>query len=121
MTRVTNMFTICFLILFFSTNANRSFLRNKEVVQLSGVEAYCYLNANGTVFNLNPLHRVTDYELGTVGKVYLNFCGDSSVSCTTNKTSMVTYMDDTRCIDMSGNETVVSDWQVFSKIVLILR
>jgi hypothetical protein len=118
MTRVTNMFTICSLLFLSSVFANQAFLKNsnKEIVQLSGVSAFCYLNANGTVFNLNPLHNEIDYEIGTAPyKVYLNFCGDSSVSCETNKTSMVTYVDDTKCIDMSGNETVVSEFEVYSK------
>jgi hypothetical protein len=116
-----NLFTICFL-LFFSVYANESFLKTREILEISGTTAFCYLNANGTVYNLNPLHKDdSDYEITQgLDKVYLNFCGDSTVSCE-GKYGMITYQKGDICYELSGNETVVSDFLVLSKLDLIIR
>jgi hypothetical protein len=119
MNNSSNLICITFLLFFSFIQTNQNFLKNREIQELSGMEAFCYLNANGTVYNLNPLHKEdNDYEFpaGLLdAKLYVNFCGDSLISCTPEKKGMVTYKNGDQCIDLSGDQTIVSQWTVTSK------
>jgi hypothetical protein len=95
----------------------------KEIVSSSANQAFCFLNNNGTVFDLNPLTNSTvDYSIhGLSYTVNFNICKNALNKCG-NKTSIVTYQNKIHldgiadeCIALSGAEAVVSKWTVLSK------
>lgn len=88
----------------------------KEVVNTSASQAFCFVNNNGTVFDLNKVYSKSDYLInGGNYKVNFNVCRSPQVQCP-NQTSMVTYTgENNQCIRLAGPDRVVSKFSILSK------
>ncbi len=97
-------------------------LKLKQIITQEVNQAFCFLNNNGTVYDLNPLYNSkNDYFIqGPDYVLNFNFCKNTITTCG-NKTSLINYQDmsvagNSTCVALSGPETVVSDWELLSKI-----
>ena len=97
---------------------SRTFL--KEIVTKSAGGAFCFLNSNGTVYDLRPMKNSTkDYTIpnGNSSQVDFNVCRNTVHQCG-NKTSMVLWtnkQDAKDCVALAGGEMVVSQWSILGK------
>lgn len=78
------------------------------------VNGFCFLNTNGTVYDLNGLKNDDiDYKIQTAGGiVYFNICRNALVSCKGNS-GAVTYNSNLvgdNCAQLAGNNTVTSSF-----------
>ena len=101
-------------------------LLTTAIIQSNSVGAYCFLNSNGTVFNLNPLTRKNDDYNRTFlngDTLQLNMCSRAVSNCP-NKTALATYKyknvintltGQAQCISLSGNETTFANWTILCK------
>jgi hypothetical protein len=101
-------------------SSSKTFLR--EIVEEVTSEAFCFLNHNGTVYNLNSLKNSTaDYKIASDNYVVnFNICKNAINACG-NKTSYATWRDITNpqdCSSLAGPELVVSKWSILSTIKL---
>lgn len=117
-----------FILLISLTSSLKTFLKSRSTDKLTLLqttqvkEAFCFLNTNGTIYDLNPMRNSTnDYLItGPSYGVNINFCENTINSCD-NKKGMMYYHDDTgRCILLSGPANVVSNWQLNSILTLII-
>jgi hypothetical protein len=114
-----NFILISFLVIS-SISGTNTFLKSlsKELIEQTARSAFCFINNNGTVYDLNPLSNTqSDYTI--VGPDYaidFNICKKAISQCT-NKTSLITYSNTlmNECISLSGSATVVSKWKVICK------
>ena len=88
----------------------------QDMVNTSSSQAFCFLNSNGTVYDLNKIYNATDYVInGADYKVNFNVCHNPKSQCS-NKTSMVTYLGpNNQCVRLAGPDLVVSKWSILSK------
>jgi hypothetical protein len=97
---------------------SRTFL--KEIVTKAAAGAFCFLNSNGTVYDLRPMKdSKADYTIpnGNSSQVDFNVCRNTINQCG-NKTSMVlwTNKQNTKdCLALAGGEMVVSQWAIMCK------
>ncbi len=117
--------TIYFLIviLFISSAYGAKLKNNKlhtqlflqDVVNSSSSQAFCFLNSNGTVYDLNKIYNSTDYVINGAGyNVNFNVCHNPKTQCS-NSTSMVTYQGaNNQCVRLAGPDLVVSTWSISS-------
>jgi hypothetical protein len=97
---------------------SRTFLR--EVITQSAAGAFCFLNSNGTVYDLRPLkNSQKDYTIsqGNSSQVNFNMCRNALQKCG-NNTGMVMWsniQNSNDCKALAGGETVVSKWAILSK------
>ena len=117
--------TILFLIaIVFFSSVLASKMKNKklnsqmflrEIKNSSASQAFCFINNNGTVYDLNKVYNSTDYQIkGGNYKVDFNVCRSPQVQCP-NQTSMVTYTDvNNQCIRLAGPDRVVSSFSILS-------
>lgn len=125
----TQISTLIFLIVFIcsahalKTSVNSlSKLRLKAVITSNATNAFCFVNQNGTVYDLNPLYNYTkDYRItGLDYTIDFNICKQALNQCK-NRSSLMTYrstVNPSECISLSGNTTVVSQW-TFTSIIII--
>ena len=104
-------------------SSSKTFLR--EIVEEITSEAFCFLNLNGAVYNLNSLKNSTaDYQIASDNyTVNFNICKNAITACG-NKTSYVTWSDIKNpqdCSALAGPELVVSKWSILSTIKLFYQ
>lgn len=80
--------------------------------------AFCFINNNGTVYDLNDLRNdESDYKIKTVsGYVSFNFCRDAINSCP-GRTGIASYSADlqgTDCVLLAGNNTISNNFFVIN-------
>lgn len=127
-----SIFLILLIIVFFSINCSSTFLRKSnlnnralelelEVIKSNAYEAFCFLNVNSTVYDLNPLKIKThDYNM-TDGKysMYFNFCKKAITQCENKNTTALAVMtsnaDKNICYSLGGSTTTLSKWNFISK------
>jgi hypothetical protein len=99
-----------------------NFLQIMQINETTASQAFCYLNSNGTIYDLNPLYgKTADYNIsGATYQVDFNVCKNALNKCG-NKTSFFKYtakvngkLSDS-CVSLAGPATVVSNWAVISK------
>ncbi len=117
--------TVLFLaiIMLFSSTLASKLKTNKlntkvflqEIRNQTSSQVFCFLNTNGTVYDLNPVNTKTDYVISEGNyKVNFNVCKNPQAQCP-NTTSMVTYLGpNNQCVRLAGPELVVSKWTVLS-------
>ena len=99
-------------------------LLTTAVIETPGVAAYCFINSNGTVYNLNALTRKSDDYNRTLlngDTLQLNMCSKAVSNCP-NKTALATYKTKSvinttgQCTSLSGDETTFANWTILCKI-----
>jgi hypothetical protein len=85
-----------------------------ETTQTMG--AYCFLNSNGTVYDLNPLYRKNDDYNKTFPNadiLAVNMCSKANKNCL-NRTSLSTYTTKAlnQCIALSGDEKAFTNYTI---------
>lgn len=103
----------------------------KDTTNTTSVSAFCFLNDNGAVYNLNPAYNstadysqvsainnnVTNNNMTTTNSLSLNVCHNPKTQCS-NSTGMVTYTTQTgnvnQCVRLAGSDLVVSKWTILS-------
>ncbi len=130
MVNITSLFFISLILFVFQANCSSSFLKNKvylksleaelEIIKSNAFEAFCFLNMNGTVYDLNSLH-ISDHDYNTTdGKYTLNynFCGEAKHQCkdknTTSLAVMTSNTDKNSCFALGGSKTTLSKWNFLS-------
>lgn len=85
------------------------------------IDAFCFINHNGTVYDLNPLkNNYNDYKLNVLtGTLDFNICRNALNSCT-GKTGMISYTENlptsnNNCVELSGNATVTSSFTLIQQ------
>jgi len=91
-------------------------LQTAAVISQQTVAAYCFLNSNGTVYDLNPLHTTNmDYNVTYLNKdtLNVNFCGAAVNNCP-NRTALSTYWTalTNSCIALTGDATLFSNYTI---------
>lgn len=88
---------------------------NKNVTQ-----AYCFLNNEGTVYDLMELYDLEDYVYEGKNNTYiLNFCKFTTNKCRKDNAFIISHntLDERDCHLMSGtNPTLPSKWTIISII-----
>ena len=94
----------------------------KQIVNSTTSQAFCFLNSNGTVYDLNKVYNSNDYVIqGGNYKVNLNVCHNPKTQCANKTSSMVTYQGpDGECYRLAGSDLVVSDWTISSKLFFLI-
>ena len=101
-------------------NKLRTQLFLQEITTQTASQAFCFLNNNGTVFDINPLHNKTkDYNIsGADYTLNFNVCKNANSKCG-NRTSLVSWRSNStgteECVLLAGAESVVSKWAIISK------
>lgn len=97
---------------------------NDTVIEISGEQAFCYLNSNGTIYDINPLHKSnSDYYINEtlLYSVNFNVCQNTVRKCN-NRTSLVSYrsivsgVESDQCVELAGSATVLSNWTVIEDL-----
>jgi hypothetical protein len=111
-------------------NLIRKHLSRNELIQLQkmneDIEAYCFVNMGGAVYDLNPLNDPKeDYSVITADKknsFYFNFCQFAVTTCKKNKSYAVLTRDtviDNKSSDCSllsaSNKKTAPKWKIISK------
>lgn len=132
-----SIFIILLITVFFSVNCGSTFLRKSnmqsrslehelEVIKSNAYEAFCFLNVNGTVYDLNSLKLKTSDYNSTDGKytMYFNFCQKSITQCEKKNTTALAVMasnaDKNVCFSLGGSTSTLSKWNFVSKLNLII-
>ncbi len=81
-------------------------------------EVYCFLNNEGTVYDLLPLYDLEDYIFEGHNNTYiLNFCKFTTNKCRKDNTFIISHssLDEHDCHLMTGtNPTLPSKWTIVS-------
>jgi hypothetical protein len=82
------------------------------------IDAFCFINTNGTVYDLNNLKNDEgDYlEQGLTGNVHFNICRNSFKSCGDKggMASFVGSINGDNCVQLAGNYTVSSKFSLIT-------
>lgn len=94
-------------------------LQTKAVITSQTIDAYCFLNSNGTVYDLNLLNRKNDdynQTLTNNDTLFVNLCSKANRNCP-NKTALATYIygKSKQCIALSGEENTYTSYIVYCK------
>jgi hypothetical protein len=115
-------------------NLNKNFIlnnneTNSEIVLKDGeVQAYCFVNLDGVVYDLNPLYDASSdyiFKSGTNQSFYYNFCKFGVSKCKKDNTYIMAAKTDslinnstTDCTLLSGtNHENFPKWRIISKIL----
>lgn len=83
------------------------------------IEAFCFLNSNGTVFDINPLYdSLKDYQMTDDNyTLYFNFCQQAHNQCTKKNTTALAVLKDNKgdCYSLGGSKNSLSKWNIISK------
>jgi hypothetical protein len=99
---------------------NRNLQKQSEINKSDTYEAFCFLNADGAVYDLNTLYNPnTDYSISD-GKytVYFNFCKKAHNQCN-NKPALAlikSNSDNNICVSLGGQSSSISKWKLVCKI-----
>lgn len=92
----------------------------KEIYKSKVLEAFCFLNSDGRVFDLNPLYNETNDYIEEDGNytMYFNFCRDAHMQCEKKNTTALAIVKDKEgnCHSLGGSNNTLSKWNVISKI-----
>lgn len=126
MTKFTSLVFICVLIAFTKCSFLKSntFIELKQLVENKALSAMCFVNNNGTVFDLNPLYNENiDYQFTNLDQSYLKFnmCKNALTTCEGKASGLVKYItaNQTDCVNLAGNANEMSRWSIVGKIYLI--
>ena len=126
-----SIFLMLLLALFYSVNCSSSYLRKSnlhsrmldqelEIIKSNAYEAFCFLNVNGTVYDLNTLN-IPKYDYNsTDGKytMYFNFCKKALTQCENKNTTALAVMtsnaDKNVCFSLGGSTSTLSKWNFVS-------
>jgi len=90
-------------------------LETQAIITTNTLGAYCFLNDNGIVYDLNSLNRKNDdYNKTFTNKDFLsvNLCSRANNNCP-NKTALATYyLANNQCISLSGDEKAFSNYTI---------
>lgn len=132
-----SIFLILLITVFYTINCGSSFLRKSnvnnrnlelemEVIKSNAYEAFCFLNVNSTVYDLNSLNIPThDYNM-TDGKysMYFNFCKKAVTQCDKKNTTALAVMtsngDKDICFSLGGSTSTLSKWNFISNYLFWL-
>jgi len=91
-----------------------------EIIKSNAYEAFCFLNVNGTVYDLNTLN-IPKYDYNsTDGKytMYFNFCKKALTQCENKNTTALAVMtsnaDKNVCFSLGGSTSTLSKWNFVS-------
>lgn len=136
MVKNESIFLIFLLTVFYSINCGSTFLRKSnlhnrlleqelEIIKSNAYEAYCFLNVNGTVYDLNSLN-IPNYDYNsTDGKysIYFNFCKKAVQQCGKKNTTALAVMasdaDKNICYSLGGSGSTLSKWNFVSNYLPI--
>jgi hypothetical protein len=134
MLRLHNLFFFAILLLFSMNNTKTiHFLRHtflldpilsqlqlstQAVITTQTLGAYCFLNSNGTVYDLNPIRRGdSDFNrtFSNNDRLTVNMCSKANYNCV-NRTALATYRTFTnQCIALSGDEKAFTNYTISCK------
>jgi hypothetical protein len=87
-----------------------------EVLKSSAYEAFCFLNTNGTVYDLNSMN-ISNYDYNLTNSkytIYYNFYYQASQQCTQKNTTalavMVSNADKNVYYKLGGSKSTLSKW-----------
>jgi hypothetical protein len=92
-----------------------------EIKETSAIEGLCFLNSNGTVYDLNPLYNSTiDYtSKDDKYTMHYNFCQKAKTQCTQKNTTAFAVIVDNKnpsnCYSLGGEKSTLSNWKILSK------
>ena len=131
-----NVYIVILILLLFVTNTTSSstFLKKTlsrksestteetemEIHTTKAIEAFCFLNSNGTVYDLNPLYNETkDYTSKDEHyTMHYNFCEKAHTQCKEKNTTalavLVDNKDPTKCYSLGGSKSTMSKWSFLS-------
>jgi hypothetical protein len=126
MFQTKNLIFLTLLVLFsFNTSSKlKSGTKLRQVVASEiSTSAFCFLNNEGTVYNLNPLRASVDYQIeGADYTVDFNVCQDAKNTCK-GQSGIVSWFNSTDvndCSTIAGSQNVVSKWTLLCKFILNL-
>lgn len=95
-------------------------LNSKEIYTDSVIEAFCFLNSNGTVYDINPLYNEKeDYTMKDKNyTMHFNFCNPPKTQCSSKNTSALAVITDEKnnCYSLGGSKNTLSKWSVISNL-----
>ena len=132
MVKNESILLIILITVFFFTHCSSTFLKKSnlngrlleqelEIIKSNAYEAFCFLNLNGTVYDLNSLQMAKNDYNTTDGKytMYFNFCQNANKQCTRKNSTanavMTSNADPNVCFALDGKETTLSKWSFISK------
>ena len=90
-------------------------LQSKAIITSETVGAYCFINDNGIIYDLNPLRANDhDYNRTLTNKEFLavNICGKANKNCV-NKTALATYtLANNQCVSLSGDQNLFIQYRI---------
>jgi hypothetical protein len=94
-----------------------SFLeKQSEDTSSSAIEAFCFLNSKGAVYDMTPLYNSTEDYITKTGNytVHLNFCKPAHHQCESKNTTAEAVLTDNKnnCYSLGGSESLLSKWKV---------
>jgi hypothetical protein len=110
------------IILLKYSNTNRQNRLKANVDSKNYIEAYCFLNNDGVVYDILKLFDSQDYSFENKNNIfYLNFCKFSNTKCQKDNTYIISMKNNTdKCNLLSGtNPTLPSKWTILGIIFLI--
>lgn len=99
-----------------------SLLQSKAVLTTTSVGAFCFLNSNGIIYDLNPLYRKSDDYNQTYANndvLSVNVCSRTYKNCT-NKNALAIYTNgqSKECIALSGDQNAFLNYTINCKITI---
>ncbi len=96
-------------------------MQSKAIITSDTVGAYCFINNNGIIYDLNAL-RVNDHDYNTTftnrDLLTVNMCGKANKNCA-NKTALATYtLANNQCLTLSGDQNTFIQYRISCKFFL---
>lgn len=126
-----SIFLLLLITVFYSINCSSSYLRKTnlhnrildkelEIIKSNAYEAFCFLNVNGTVYDLNSLN-IPKYDYNVTDNkytMYFNFCKKANTQCEKKNTTalavMTSNIDKNVCFSLGGSTSTLSKWNFVS-------
>lgn len=102
-------------------------ISESEIKKTGAVEAFCFLNSNGTVYDLNPLYNETlDYSTKNDRyTMHYNFCEKAHTQCKEKNTTALAVLVDnnnpTNCYSLGGSKSTMSKWKILSNKDFLIK
>lgn len=96
-------------------------LEATEIQKEKAIEAFCFLNSNGTVYDLNPLHNATKDYSSSDNKytMHYNFCEKANTQCKEKNTTALAVLVENdnpkNCYSLGGSKSTMSKWTIESR------
>jgi hypothetical protein len=90
-------------------------MQSKAIITSDTVGAYCFINDNGIIYDLNTL-RVNDKDYNRTFSnndlLAVNMCGKANKNCA-NKTALATYTSaNNQCLTLSGDQNTFIQYRI---------